>query len=65
MFCYLWVDKKLRLPYIGFTNGKLINHPHLLQEKRAKMKILLLHPDEDLPTEEIILLLQMALALYE
>ena len=65
MFCYLWVHKKLQLPYIGFTQGKLIHHPDLLQEKRAKMKILLLNPNEDLPMDKINLLLQMSQALYD
>jgi hypothetical protein len=40
MFCYLWVHKKYLRPYIGFVEGRQLHHPDLLQEKRARMKIL-------------------------
>lgn len=52
-FCYLWIDKKRHHPYIGIVNGKDIEHPDLLSEKRAKMKILLIDPKEDIPIEKI------------
>jgi hypothetical protein len=29
MMCYLWKDKKSQQPYIGFMNGKEMNHPKL------------------------------------
>ena len=60
-FCYLWVDKKRGLPYIGFTDGQRLEHPGLLQEKRSRMKILLVDPEQDLPLEIIETLLQSAL----
>lgn len=44
MFCYLWIHKNYLQPYIGIVEGKLINHPDLITEKRARMKILLLNP---------------------
>lgn len=53
MMCYLWVHKKYLLPYIGVVEGKLIGHPDLITEKRAKMKILLIDPNYDLPIEKI------------
>jgi hypothetical protein len=40
MFCYLWVHKKYQRPDIGIVEGNRINHPDLLVEKRARMKIL-------------------------
>lgn len=52
-FCYLWIDKKRNCPYIGIVNGKNIEHPDLLSEKRAKMKILLIDPKKDIPVEKI------------
>ncbi|MET0464030.1 MAG: DUF1801 domain-containing protein [Chitinophagaceae bacterium] len=47
MFCYLWMHKKYGQPYLGIVDGNLIEHPGLLQEKRARMKILLFDPGED------------------
>src|SRR5690606_37180555 len=49
MLCYLWIHKKHKQPYIGFVDGNLLNNDDLLVEKRAKMKILLVNPNEDLP----------------
>ncbi len=55
-FAYLWIHKKYRRPYIGFVEGKRMNHPDLILEKRKKMKILLLDPYKDLPVEKLMLL---------
>lgn len=49
MFCYFWVDAKKHTPYIGITDGALIDHPALEQGDRKRMKILHLNPDDDLP----------------
>lgn len=49
MFCYLWTHKKFGQPYIGFVEGQKIDNPLLLQEKRSRMKILLIDPDQDIP----------------
>ena len=51
MLCNLWVHKTLHQPYLGIVDGKLINHPALIMEKRARMKIMLFNADEDLPVE--------------
>src|ERR1700742_975462 len=42
MFCYLWVHKKTKQPYIGIVEGKRIEHPDLIIEKLSRMKIMLL-----------------------
>jgi hypothetical protein len=65
MFCYLWVHKKYRQPYIGIVEGQKINHPDLLQEKRARMKILLLDPLKNIPVNKINGILKEVLALYK
>lgn len=65
MFCYLWVHKKLLLPYLGIVEGKKIDHPDLIQEKRARMKILLLDPLKDIPVRKINAILKQVLALYK
>lgn len=58
MLCYLWIHKKYKsngipLPYIGIIDGNLIDDPDLIQETRARMKILLIDPFEDIPAERI------------
>jgi len=65
MFCYLWMHKKYQQPYIGIVEGKKINHPALTQEKRARMKILLLVPEKDLPLKTIDKILKQVIALYQ
>jgi hypothetical protein len=65
MFCYLWVHKKYKQPYIGIVNGKLINHPDLIIEKRARMKILLLDATKDLPLKKINDILKKAILLHK
>lgn len=62
-FCYLWIHKKSHQPYIGFVDGNRMNHPELVQEKRARMKILLVDPQKDLPQKRISLLLKEAISL--
>ena len=63
-FCYLWTDKKLHIPYILMVEGRNIEHPALVQGTRARMKILLVNPEEDLPVETIDSIFQMAIKLY-
>lgn len=65
MFCYLWVNKKSGQPYIGFVEGKLLDHPELLMEKRSRMKILLFDANMDLPIKKIETILQQAIDLYK
>jgi hypothetical protein len=64
MFCYLWVHKKYKQPYIGMVEGKHLDHPDLIIEKRSRMKIMLLDPGKDLPIQTIEAILQKALNLY-
>lgn len=64
MFCYLWVHKKNGLPYIGIVEGRKIDHPELILEDRARMKILLIDPNNDLPVDTINTILKTALSFY-
>ena len=64
MFCYLWIHKKNLIPYIGIVEGRKISHPLLLQEKRSRMKIMLIDPTKDLPVKLILGILKQAAALY-
>lgn len=65
MFCYLWVHKKYGQPYLGIVEGKHFEQEFLLQEKRSRMKIMLLNPDKDLPIDTIKEILTQALHLYK
>ena len=64
MFCYLWFHKKYKQPYISFVEGNRFDEPFLIQENRARMKIMLLNPNEDLPIANIKSILNKALGLY-
>jgi Domain of unknown function (DU1801) len=65
MFCYLWVRKKTKQPYIGIVEGYKIEHPDLIIEKRARMKIMLFDPTKDLPIDTISDVLTQAMAFYK
>lgn len=65
MFCYLWVHKKYKQPYIGIVEGKYFDESFLIQEDRSRMKIMLFDSDKDLPIESIENILQKALNLYK
>lgn len=65
MFCYLWVHKTLKQPYIGIVEGKRFSHPDLIIEKRSRMKIMLFDPNKDLPIKTIHKILQQAINLYK
>jgi hypothetical protein len=65
MFCYLWVHKKWGQPYIGLVEGKHFDQTFLIQEKRSRMKIMLLDQEKDLPVRRITAVLKQALNLYK
>jgi len=65
MFCYLWIHKKYKQPYLGIVEGKRFNHPALISEKRSRMKIMLFDPDKDLPIELINTILRQAINFYK
>jgi hypothetical protein len=65
MFCYLWVHKKYKQPYIGIVEGNRIDDPNLVKEKRSRMKIMLINPDKDLPIKDIEKILKQAIGLYK
>ena len=64
MFCYVWLHKKYKQPYLGIVEGNQITHPLLIQEKRARMKIMLIDPEKDIPVKTIKGILKQALILY-
>jgi hypothetical protein len=64
MFCYLWIDKKLNEPYLGIVEGGLVNHPLLIQGKRARMKTIQFYANKNLPIKTINIILKQTLDLY-
>jgi hypothetical protein len=60
-FCYLWVDKKRHQPYIGFVDGREMEHSALISEKRSRMKIFIVDPTENWDQDTISLLLDQAI----
>lgn len=65
MCCYLWTHKKYLQPYIGIVEGKRIDHPQLIIEKRARMKIMLFDPEKDIPVKTLKGILKEMVALYK
>lgn len=61
MFCYLWVHKKFQQPYVSLVHSEELTHPLLLLEKRARMKILLIDPNDDIPLKLLQQLLHASL----
>lgn len=58
MLCYFHFHKKYKQYYISFNKGIALDFPELLQEDRKLFKILLLHPEEDLPMNLIMEILE-------
>jgi predicted RNA binding protein YcfA (HicA-like mRNA interferase family) len=63
--CYLWIRKKSREPYIGFIEGRRIEHPKLIHENRTQVKILVINPNKDIPVGTINSILKAAIQLYK
>jgi len=64
MFCYVWIDKKTRQPYIGIVEGRKVFHPELIGGNRSRMKIMYVDPEKDLPIKTIRKILKMAMVFY-
>ena len=65
MFCYIWTHTKLLQPFIGFSEGKLINHPNLTFENRTRVKIILINTEKELPVDTIKQILDIAINLVK
>lgn len=64
MFCFIRVDSKSQLPYIGMVEGKRLNYPGLEQGDRARMKVMTFDPGADLPADILHEMLKEALDFY-
>ncbi len=64
-FCYLRMDQKLKMYYVGFNDGKWIDHPALMFEDRSRIKIFLIDPNAALPFETIDSIIKASIKLYQ
>ncbi|PST82080.1 hypothetical protein C7T94_14830 [Pedobacter yulinensis] len=64
MFCYLRHHRQYRQPYIGIMEGRRLSHPLLLAEGRARVRILLVDPHQDLDAGTISSILLEARRFY-
>jgi len=65
MFCYLWQDKKTRIPYIGIVNGSIIDHPKLETGNRKQIKILSINPTKDIELDLVLEILNLSATVTE
>lgn len=65
MCLYLWVHKKFKQPYLGIVAGSIVHDKDLIQEKRARMKILLIDAEKDIPEKKIKSILKPVVAFYK
>jgi len=65
MFCYIWTHKKLQQPFIGFSEGKRMEHPSLAFENRSRIKIMILDAGKELPANTIKQVLDIAIELVK
>jgi hypothetical protein len=64
-FCYLWIRKKNQLSYVGIVDGKLIDHPDLIQEEGTRTKIFLIDPLKDVSIKTLRSVLHAALNIHK
>lgn len=65
IFCYIWTHKKLQQPFVGFSEGKRMEHPGLTFENRSRIKIMILDAWKELPVNTIKQVLDMAIELVK
>ena len=65
MFCYLWLDKKSFVPYVGIVEGNFVDHPELIRGERSRMKILYIDPARDLPERTLRQIFEQAMKRYQ
>lgn len=64
IFCYLWMDRKTKTPYISINKGIDIDHPALFLGSRKQFKLLYIDPHKDIPIKTIHEVFDLAMKLY-
>ncbi len=62
MLAYLTIHKKTNRPYLGFGNGKKLNHPALLSEHRKMIKVIYFDQNEDIDIDLLHEIIEEAVA---
>ncbi len=63
-FCYLWVNKKWKQPYIGIIDGSCIEFSGLIQENRKRMKVYPINANKAIDVKALDRLMKKVLSLY-
>lgn len=64
IFCYLWIDRKTKFPYIAIGKGVQIDHPDLIQGNRTFVKLFMIDPNKDIPVKKIYHIFDLAMKLH-
>ncbi len=63
-FCYINIDQKTKQPYLGFMNGKWLQHKNLHAEGRKMVKLLRFNNQNDIPLKMLQAVIAEALQLF-
>ena len=64
-FCYLWVNKKTKLPYVCFVKSLHIDRPELLLEGRKQMKAYTIDPNQDINIDLLTFIIKESLSKFD
>lgn len=65
MLCYLSIDRRARLPYLGMVEGRYLDHPALKSDGRKRIKVLTVNPRKDIPVSTLKEILEQAVSNYQ
>lgn len=63
-FCYIWIDKKTKMPYIGFKNSHLVEHPELILGNRKLFKTYMIDPSKDIDIQTLNEIMELLSPLF-
>ncbi len=63
-FCYIWIDKKTKMPYIGFKNSNLIEHDKLELGNRKLFKTFSIDPTTDIDVQSLDEIMELLKPLF-
>lgn len=64
-FCYLWINKKTRMPYVCFVRSLHIDVLELELGNRKQMKALTIDPNKDIPQELLEVVMKESLSKFD
>ena len=63
-FCYLSVNKKSKIPYIGFIKGHEINYKNLESDGRKQIKIYKIYPNQNINEKDLRTIINLLKKFY-